>query len=137
MSTLYVKLKFSYLLLTLISVFHIAASLAVWDSRLPLAIRLMLNLLVGLSFFYQLYRHILFKHPKHIIAFMYQAESWHISCVDQSKVPVKLLNSDSYLNRFLSVLRFMNEETKKKYTLILPCDAYLKTERIALWRLIN
>ncbi len=136
MPILYVKLKFSYVLLTLISLFHLAASLAVWDSSLPFVIQLALSVLVISSFIYQLYRQVLFKRPKHITTLRHQAESWQITCLDQSTVSVTLY-SGSYLNRILTVLRFMNEETKKKYTLILPCDAYLKSERIALWRLIN
>ena|SRR3990167_2919576 len=136
MPILYVKLKFSSVFLTLISLFHMLAGLAVWDSRLPLLIQLLLSVFVVLSFIYQLYRQVLFKQPKHIIALRYQSESWYITCLDQSTILVKL-HSGSYLNRFLTVLRFMNEETKKKYTLILPYDAYLKRDRIALWRLIN
>lgn len=136
MPTLYVKVKFSWLFLSFISLFHVVASLAIWHSNLFLFVQFILNLFIGLSFIYQLYRHLCFKHPKQIVALTYQAESWHLSCIDQSTIPVKL-KLDSYLNRFFSVLRFVNEETKKKYTLILFYDAYLKRDRIALWRLLN
>lgn len=132
MLTLYYKTRFSYLFVGLLVGLPILSVAAVLDSSLPGLIQTSLLMVLMLSALYTYYAS--FQHPHRILVCWYRKQQWYIELANQRKIPVRLL-PESYISKGLTILRFMDDEAKRKHTLLLFCDAQSKAERIGFRRI--
>lgn len=134
MPTLYVKVRFSWVLCSILIGLHLLALSAIWLSALTLSWQCLMLILLLISASY-CYKHYLTNQTDTIIACEYRQAEWCLQLANQTSLPVIL--KSAYISNIIFLLRFYHSKQKKHYHLILFYDALLTQERKNLRRCLR